>query len=196
MTTWNPAEYDKAWVAMANAGKDPHGEVAFVERLIRRHGLDSKLSILDAGCGTGRVACEFDRRGYIVEGTDIDSDMLEQARGKAAHLRWTQTNLAHFSSSTLFDLMVLAGNVILFVDAVDQPFIAQSLRAHIVESGLVVAGMQLTRADGRHVAVSQWDEWMTSAGFELIERFSDWDDGEWNSTADYVVSVHRATSTR
>jgi 2-polyprenyl-3-methyl-5-hydroxy-6-metoxy-1,4-benzoquinol methylase len=192
--TWNPAEYDKAWTEMAANGKDPHGEVAFIQRLLFRHlevGSSTELTVLDAGCGTGRVAIELDHRGFTVEGTDIDEDMLGEAASKAPHLQWTKSNLADLDYGKVFDLIVLAGNVILFVDPEDQPRIATALGRHAKPGTLVVAGMQLTREDGRFVAVSQWDEWMTAAGFLLIERFSTWDDGEWNPTADYVVSVHR-----
>lgn len=39
--------------------------------------------ILDIGCGTGRHAIEFARRGFEVTGVDISSNMLEIARSKA-----------------------------------------------------------------------------------------------------------------
>jgi SAM-dependent methyltransferase len=194
MTSWNPSEYDKQWTDMAAAGKDPHGEVAYIQRLIERRGLEPGLSILDAGCGTGRVAVELDRRGYCAAGTDVDIDMLGEARSKAEHLKWTQADLSRMDLGTSFDLIVMAGNVILFVEPTDQPHVAASLRAHTNDGGLVLAGMQLARDDGRYVAVTQWDDWMTGAGFSLVERFANWDEGGWNQSADYVVSVHQATS--
>jgi SAM-dependent methyltransferase len=191
MATWDPTEYDKQWTEMAAAGKDPHGEVAFIQRLIHRRQLPESLSILDAGCGTGRVAVELDRRGYAAQGTDVDADMLGEARAKAAHLTWTQADLVRLNLGSTFDLIVLAGNVILFVDPADQPLVAGSLRTNTADRGLVLAGMQLAREDGRHVAVAQWDNWMTAAGFELVERFANWDEGPWNTSSDYVVSLHR-----
>jgi 2-polyprenyl-3-methyl-5-hydroxy-6-metoxy-1,4-benzoquinol methylase len=195
MTTWDPVQYDKAWTEMAAEGKDPHGEVAFIQRFLARCPqpmAPTELSILDAGCGTGRVAIELDRRSFTVEGTDIDDDMLGEAAAKAPNLQWTKSNLAELDLAKLFDLIVLAGNVILFVEAVDQPLVATALARHSTPGGVVIAGMQLAREDGRFVAVNQWDDWMTSAGYELIERFSNWDDGTWNAKVDYVVSVHRA----
>jgi 2-polyprenyl-3-methyl-5-hydroxy-6-metoxy-1,4-benzoquinol methylase len=201
MATWDPVTYDKAWTAMAAAGKDPHGEVAFVERLLARRGLahDARpsdislgLGFLDAGCGTGRVAVELDRRGYRVEGTDVDSDMLREASAKAPHLTWTKADLASLALGRTFDVIVLSGNVILFVDPPDRALVAPSLRAHVPVGALVVQGMQLSRTDGRRVAVAQLDEWMLGAGFTLVERWSTWDEDPWNPTADYAVSVHQA----
>ena len=48
--------YDDKWKRMAAAGENPHGEVDFVMRF-------NPSSVLDAGCGTGRVAIELARRG-------------------------------------------------------------------------------------------------------------------------------------
>ena len=186
---------------MAAAGKDPHGEVAFVERLLARRNLaDSArpsattpgLRMLDAGCGTGRVAVELDRRGYLVEGTDVDSDMLGQASSKAPHLVWTKDDLARLALGRTFDLIVLSGNVILFVDPADRPLVAPSLRAHLPVGALVVQGMQLGRTDGRRVAVDQLDRWMLESEFAFVERWATWDEDPWNAEADYVVSVHQA----
>ena len=51
-------------------------------------------SVLDAGCGTGRVAIELSRRGHDVVGVDVDEAMLEAARAKAPDLTWVQGDLA------------------------------------------------------------------------------------------------------
>jgi SAM-dependent methyltransferase len=201
MASWDPITYDKAWIDMAAAGKDPHGEVAFVERLLIRRGLADcakpsatvpGLRMLDAGCGTGRVAVELDRRGYRVEGTDVDDDMLGVASSKAPHLVWTKGDLARLTLGRTFDVIVLSGNVMLFVDPADRALVAPSLRAHVPVGGLVVQGMQLGRTDGRRVAVTQLDEWMQGAAFALVERWATWDEDLWNPEADYVVSVHQA----
>jgi 2-polyprenyl-3-methyl-5-hydroxy-6-metoxy-1,4-benzoquinol methylase len=201
MATWDPVTYDKAWTDMAAAGKDPHGEVAFVERLLARRGMADRakpsatapgLRMLDAGCGTGRVAVELDRRGYLVEGTDVDSDMLGEASSKAPHLAWTKDDLARLALGRTFDVIVLSGNVILFVDPADRPLVAPSLRAHVRVGALVVQGMQLARTDGRRVAVDQLDAWMFGAGFSLAERWATWDEDPWSAEADYAVSVHQA----
>lgn len=192
-TTWNPFGYDEAWTQMAAAGKDPHGEVAFLERLRQRHP-NVTGAILDAGCGTGRVAIELDRRGHQTEGTDIDADMLGHAKAKAPQLQWHLGNLATIDLGRSFGVVMMAGNVILFVDAEDRPAAIANVARHVEPGGLVVAGFQLARGDGRRVPVADWDAWTTSAGLDLIERWATWDDDQWVSTSDYVVSVHRRRS--
>jgi SAM-dependent methyltransferase len=192
--TWDPTTYDDAWANMAAAGKDPHGEVAFIQRFMARRNVPQTISILDAGCGTGRVAIELDRRGYAVEATDIDDAMLAEANRKAPHLPWTKANLAQLNLGRTFDLVTMAGNVILFVDPNDRPLVASAIRAHLGVGGYLVAGMQLAREDGKRVPLTDWDEWMTAAGFALVERFATWDDDPWHDSADYVVSVHHVTT--
>jgi 2-polyprenyl-3-methyl-5-hydroxy-6-metoxy-1,4-benzoquinol methylase len=190
MSNWDPTSYDQAWTDMAAAGKDPHGEVAFVQRLLARHNFTSSPSILDAGCGTGRVAVEFALRGFQVEGTDVDSDMLGEARAKNSALTWTLANLADLALGRQFDLIVMAGNVILFVDADDRPHVARSLANHCHPGSLVISGLQLAREDGRRVPLTEIDSWMASAGFTLAERFGTWDEDAWTTDSDYAVSVH------
>lgn len=192
-TSWNPSGYDEAWTKMAAAGKDPHGEVAFLDRLRQRH-RDVTGAILDAGCGTGRVAIELDRRGHQTAGTDIDADMLGHAQSKAPHLQWHLGNLATVDLGRGFGVVMMAGNVILFVERDDRPAAIANIARHVEPGGLVVAGFQLARGDGRHVPVADWDAWTASAGLDLVERWATWDDDPWTAASDYVVSVHQHRS--
>ena len=68
--------YDATYERRAAAGENVHGEADFVERF-------APASVLDAGCGTGRVGRELARRGRDVVGVDLDPAMLATARQKA-----------------------------------------------------------------------------------------------------------------
>jgi SAM-dependent methyltransferase len=188
---WDPTNYDQQWERMAAAGKDPHGEVAFLERLgVRRsHDLGS---ILDVGCGTGRVAIEFVARGYRAMGTDLDNDMLSHARTKAPHIAWHQANLAAptYDLGQQFDTSVAAGNVILFVDPSERAGAVAGIARHVAPGGYFVAGFQLQREDGRRVAVADWCTWLIENGLQEVERFGTWDDHPFTSDSDYIVTVH------
>src|SRR6185369_9716838 len=105
--------YEERWQRLAAAGVDPHGEVALVQTYEPR-------SVLDAGCGTGRVAIELAHRGVAVVGIDNDPDMVDVARAKAPELRWIVADLADLAELALpdrFDVVVLAGNVIPYIEA-------------------------------------------------------------------------------
>jgi 2-polyprenyl-3-methyl-5-hydroxy-6-metoxy-1,4-benzoquinol methylase len=60
--------YDEAFRELAASGVDVHGEAAFVADLV-----PPGARVLDAGCGTGRVAVELARRGYAAAGADNDA---------------------------------------------------------------------------------------------------------------------------
>ena len=59
------SEYDRRFEDLAAAGMDMHGEADLVASY-------APESVLDAGCGTGRVAIELSRRGHAVVGVDLD----------------------------------------------------------------------------------------------------------------------------
>src|SRR5688500_18364986 len=107
----DPEAYDSRWTQMAAAGVDPHGEVALVQTYRPR-------TVLDGGCGTGRVAIELARRGVQVVGVDAGPDMVGAARAKGPELPWLVADLAELALPTRFDVVVLAGNVIPYVGAV------------------------------------------------------------------------------
>src|SRR5437016_5447581 len=104
--------YDARFERLERAGIDVHGEANLVESLLRERG---GTRVLDAGCGTGRVAIELARRGFQVTGVDIDPTMLDSARRKAPELRFLLRDLATLDLREHFDAVVLAGNVMLFV---------------------------------------------------------------------------------
>ena len=107
-------EYDARWRRLEADGKSIHGEADLVERLLRQSG---GTRVLDAGCGTGRVAIELAHRGFSVVGIDSDAAMLHSARAKAPELDWVHGDLVEMDShvDTEFDVVVAAGNVMIFL---------------------------------------------------------------------------------
>ena len=85
------AEYDARWEEMAASGDNIHGEADLVGFLLAGSG---GHRVLDAGCGTGRVAIELSRRGFAVAAVDADPEMLAAAREKAPQLSWARCDLA------------------------------------------------------------------------------------------------------
>jgi 2-polyprenyl-3-methyl-5-hydroxy-6-metoxy-1,4-benzoquinol methylase len=163
-----------------------HGEATLVEGLGVR-------SVLDAGCGTGRVAIELARRGLEVVGVDADPGMLSAARAKAPDLEWVLADLADFElleadGRRRFDAAVMAGNVMIFVVPGTEGAVLEHVAAHLHPGGLVVAGFQLV--PGR-LSLERYDELAAAAGLTGAERFATWDRDPWVPGGDYAVSVHR-----
>lgn len=175
-------EYDARWEALAASGQEVHGEANFVASRVPPAG-----SVLDGGCGTGRVAIELARRGFDVVGLDADAPMLATARAKAPSLSWIEADLAGFDLERTFDAVVLAGNVMIFVAPGTEGLVLQQIAAHLVAGGLLIAGFQV-RAD--RLALARYDELAAAAGLELADRFATWD-GDPYTGGDYAVSVHR-----
>jgi len=150
-------------------------------------------SVLDAGCGTGRVAIELARRGVHVVGLDADPGMLAAARAKAPGLEWVLADLSEFElpagdGSRRFDCAVMAGNVMIFVVPGTEGAVLERLATHLCPGGVVVAGFQVM-AD--RLPLERYDDLAAAAGLELADRFATWDRDRWVPGGDYAVSVHR-----
>lgn len=163
---------------MAERGENPHGEVDFVQRY-------GPSSVLDAGCGTGRVAIEFARRGIEVAGTDLDGSMLATAQEKAPELSWVQSDLAALDLGRTFDAVVMAGNIVLFVQPGTEAAVVAGAARHVGDGGYLIAGFSL----GRGVTADEWDRWCVDGGLMPLDRFSTWDGDAWTADSNYLVAV-------
>lgn len=177
--------YDAAWDDLAATGADVHGEAAFVQAL-------GPSRVLDAGCGTGRVAIELGRRGIHAVGVDLDATMLDVARRKAPDGEWVEGDLATVALGRRFDVVVAAGNVLIFVAPGTEGAVVANLARHLEPAGLLVAGFQL-RDDG--LDLTQYDAHCAAAGLALVERFATWERAPY-AGGDYAVSVSRRTDAR
>ncbi len=175
-------EYDAIYETRAAAGEDVHGEANFVQRLGAR-------SVLDAGCGTGRVGRELGRRGLDVSGVDLDDVMLQTARVKAPDIAWMLADLATVDLGRRFEAIVMAGNVMIFLTPGSEATVVANMAKHLDTGGYLVAGFQLML--GR-LSLEQYDAMAAEAGLRLTERWATWDCGVRQPGGDYAVSVHRA----
>ena len=180
------ASYDEAFRELAASGADVHGEAAFVSAL-----LPAGARVLDAGCGTGRVAVELARRGFDVVGADNDASMMTVARTRddprgQGGPRWIDADLTTLELDDRFDLVVAAGNVMVFLAEGTEPEVVQRLAAHLVPGGLLVAGWRTDRLEPQ-----AYDAWCVAAGLSPVARHSTWDAAAWHDDADWCVAVHR-----
>ena len=173
--------YDDRFARLAAEGHDVHGEADLVASLRLR-------SVLDAGCGTGRVALELSRRGLDVVGVDLDAAMLGVARGKSSLIRWVQADLAEVDVGRTFEGVVMAGNVMIFVTPGTEGTVLANMARHLDDGGLLIAGFSL--GPGR-LTLEAYDELAAAAGLDLVERWAAWDRTTFAPGADYGVSVHR-----
>lgn len=178
---FDPRKYQARFDALAERGVDVHGEATFVRSL-------SPAAVLDAGCGTGRVAIELARHGIDTLGIDADSSMISEARRLAPDLTWLAADLVDLALDRRFDVVVLAGNVPLFTKPGTEHDLVLACAAHVAHGGALVAGFQL----GSGYTLDQYDRSCAEAGLQLAERWSTWTRERFGA-GNYAVSVHRRT---
>ena len=205
-------EYAARFARLAATGQDVHGEAHFCAGLVH-----APAKVLDAGCGTGRVAIRLAELGYRVVGVDVDSSMLAEARRAAPDLRWLSADLAalpgpdrllepgdvdcaepetaHPQPATTeagFDLVVAAGNVIPLLAPGTLTETVRRLAAVLGPGGLLVAGFGL---DSAHLPagcpVTPAADYLAAcagAGLTEVARHGGWDGSD--ESDGYLVSVH------
>jgi SAM-dependent methyltransferase len=171
---------------LAAQGRNVHGEADLVEALLRESG---GTRVLDAGCGTGRVAIELAQRGFTVTGADADASMLAAATAKAPALSWLEADLADLDDrlDAEFDLVVLAGNVMIFLAAGSEQRVLSQLVDRLVPGGLLVAGFALRP---ERLSLADYDDACATAGLRAVARWATWDRQPF-AAGDYAVSVHQ-----
>ena len=199
-------KYDQRWESMAARGENVHGEADAVTRLIERHVVDRVgaegprvCHVLDAGCGTGRLAVELERRGHIVTAIDLDPDMVERARAKSSAIRWLVGDLAKLDdvidADDGYDVIVMAGNILNFCAPGSQTAIVHNLVRHLAAGGMLVCGWSQELREDAYL----WTDFVRDArelGANLAETWTNWDGdtmpvstlgGEPVRSSDYAV---------
>ncbi|MDP9094625.1 MAG: class I SAM-dependent methyltransferase [Actinomycetota bacterium] len=183
--------YVARFAALAASGADVHGEATFCAGLAA-----AGARVLDAGCGTGRVAVRLAELGYDCVGVDADEAMLAQASLTSPGLRWVRSDLVHLRGAELgrFDLVIAAGNVIPLLDRGTEAQVVSNLAGSLAPDGVLIAGFGL---DGEHlphdsapVSLEEYDDWCRAAGLELLSRYATWGRDPYDGGG-YAVSVHR-----
>lgn len=182
-------EYASRWDRLAEQGHDVHGEADFVMRYGGEPG--PPLTALDAGCGAGRVAAELARRGVETTAVDLDDELLERARSRSSDVSWVHADLAELDLETTFDCVVLAGNVLPYVEPSRQSDALGACARHVAPTGRLIMGMNLVPGWPTLVDV---EAWMQTHNLVEVERFAGWGAEPWPASAvdaNYVVVVAR-----
>jgi SAM-dependent methyltransferase len=187
----NLDEYDRRWESMAAEGKAIHGEVDFIERLLPNR----TLTILDAGCGTGRLAIEAVRRGHQALGVDLDPDMIERARAKDPQIEWVCADLSTIRFDRRFDVVVMAGNIPLFCAPGSQAAIISNLASHLETEGVLICGFSIETGHDAYTPDEMRDD-ARAVDLVDVERYATWDGDPPNPNGNdsYAVMVFRRTS--
>ncbi len=143
-----------------------------------RHAADAR-SVLDLGCGTGRLAAKL-ADGREVVGVDPAAAMLEIARHRpgGAQVTWVQSTAQSVRLGRPFDLVLLTGHAFqVFLTHEDRRAVLATIAAHLARSGRFIF-------DTRNPAAEEWREWTAERSRRRFEHPALGTVEAWNDVAD------------
>ncbi len=167
---------------LAAEGADLEGEARLVDALAPRGS-----RVLDAGCGAGRLGGTLHRRGHDVTGVDADEVLVAEARARRPGPTWLVADLLDVDLGAAFDVVVTAGNVMVFLAPGTEQRVVANLARHVADDGALVLGFRLDR----HYGLADLDDHLAAAGFAVEQRFSTWDLRPLGEGADFAVTIAR-----
>jgi len=181
------AWYIKRFRELAEQGADLGGEARLVDAMV-----SPGSRVLDAGCGTGRVAAVLHQRGHAVVGVDADPLLVQAASEDHDGPTWivadlSELDLALQGETEPFDAVVVAGNVMAFVADGTEVDVLRRLAAHLAPDGFIVIGFGLDRG----YSLAGFDTDVVAAGLAVEQRFATWDLKPWHEESTFAVSVLR-----
>lgn len=197
-TRWEQQVVGERWTFYAERfdrltaeGADLEGEARFVDAMAQRGS-----AVLDAGCGTGRIAAGLVRMGHRAIGVDKDQGLIDIAVGRypgvpylaSDLLSLTPEQLQQAGGSSSFDIIALPGNVLVYLAPGSERQVLAVLAGLLVPGGRIVAGF----ATDREYSPAQLAVDAAAVGLTVEHRFASWHLDPWTAKSDWVVVVLRA----
>ncbi|MBW9209567.1 class I SAM-dependent methyltransferase [Mumia sp. zg.B21] len=168
---------------MEREGVDLGGEARLVNALV-----PPGARILDAGCGPGRIAARLHAAGHDVVGVDVDPALIAAAEEDHPGPEWRVADLATLDlPGDPFDLVVCAGNVMIFLAPGSERAVLERLRVHVRPGGRIVLGFRTDRPYGP----ADLDVDAAAVGLVVEQRFATWDLVPYDDDADFAVTLLR-----
>ena len=161
------------------------------ESVIKIAGLTKGSSVLDAGCGPGRISVELAAKGPDVTGVDIIQSELDAAKDSAdaegVKLDLINCDLRSFKSQKKFDCAINLYTSFGYCDTIEEDFqilknIADSLRDN---------GFFILECTSRETAILYFTdgEWFERSGLTVLTQFSV--EGAWEGLRSKWTIINR-----
>lgn len=99
-------------------------------------------SVLELGCGTGRITIPLAQHGVDIVGVDIVPGMIARAKSKAGDLpiQWVEADVRDFHLGQEFDMICAPGFVFEhLLDRIDQEAMLACVHEHLTPEGIFVS---------------------------------------------------------
>lgn len=178
--------YAQRWERIEAEGNDIDGEARAIDAIAER-----RSTILDAGCGNGRLAGYLARAGHRALGVDLDPHLVDVANTKYSEADFEVADLADFTlydeagEIKAFDIIVSAGNVQAFLADWERVPALENIAKHLHTSSRYVTGFQLSRG----YSSPQFTEDAEAAGLKVIQRFGSWQFEPFTEDSGFLLAV-------
>jgi SAM-dependent methyltransferase len=179
---WQEMFQAEAWQETQLAWDELEDADEQVDRVIRALRLEPGMRILDAPCGTGRIAARLAARDYEVVGVDITERFLEVGRERADGVRYERADVRELEFRDEFDAVFCLWGSFGYFD--DDGNLAQ---ARAAADALRPGGRYLIDtvvADGVLAQFKERDWFERSGGYVLTENT--WAPGSGRVEADWT----------
>ena len=186
--------YAERFDKMMAEGADLEGEARFVDAIAQRGS-----AVLDAGCGTGRIAAALHRMGHRSIGVDKDAGLVAIAQGRYPGVPYLACDLLLLDPTTLeraggptaFDVVVLPGNVMVYLAPGTERTALTVLAGLLRPGGRIVAGF----ATNREYSPDGFRADAAAIGLVVEHHFATWQLDPVTAPSDWAVIVLRAPGT-
>lgn len=181
ITRWETERNAEDWEAykarfakLFETGADVEGEARFLDALLERGS-----AVMDAGCGTGRIAAALHRMGHRSVGVDKDAGLVEVAVGRYPGVPYLVADLydvdadrlGEIGAPTGFDVIALPGNVLVYVAPGTERQVLATLAGLLVPGGALVVGFATNR---EHYGPDDLATDAQALGLTVEHRFATW----------------------
>lgn len=187
MTSFPPSRWQQAGPAAAEgfgrrfadlvaSGQDVDGEARLADTLLPRGG-----RVLDVGAGMGRVTAALTARGHRVTGLEPDPALVAQARATYDGIEVVHADVLALGEGLLaderFDLVVVVGNVMVFLAEGTERETLALLRSRLAPGGRVLVGFHLVGAPehARAYPAEEFTADVEAAGMKVDARFGSYE---------------------
>lgn len=177
-------DYAQRFIGGYESGEDLYGEARFVDAMAQRGS-----RVLDAGCGTGRLAGQLSKTGHVAIGVDRSGRLLDVAREYFPDTTYVEADLLTVGTTELgrekFDIIAAAGNVVPCLAPDTERDVLANLVSLLVPDGRLVLGFKTDR----EYSLDQLAQDTAVLELEEVARFSDWQLGKWYDESDWISVI-------